>query len=617
MTAAFGALFVVGFVAVFLQQWLSPKEFLQPTELTLGQVLELEFKAINGLSQQIIAQKNNLNNGTLRTAPGANDLELLRAHLLAMVSHLNSETGGYGMSDTADLSPKRRLLIAATQFSNAVSQELKKSLVNDSVKHKNKSLLREQGLILEKLCQQYGVTQFGQVRLAESRLDRKADSASIAQLDKAIKNFATTIKVHPLLSADQRQALDEQFSLYQEELFATYTIAGLPWYQNPVFLSEVQHHLSALSFRLEVAQSSIKPSPFSRLFSGNYASIFVLAFALISSLGVSIYYSRELTIPVRRLAQQVENMVNSRFERIYHEPIPTRIAELQQLNDSVYLMASTIQENLETIGRRNEDLANMYNETLDNINTARNIQHSLLPPITEVQKALPDSFVLNRPKDIVSGDFYWIDNNTDVLKIAVADCTGHGVAGAFMSFVGHSLLTRIADETPIFFDAASMLDRLNDGVRSTLRQANDGTFSQMGMDISLVCIDFFRGMLHFAGANQTLYLIRNGELNTIKSNKFSIGGPVVRANMTFTNHKVAVLPGDVVYLTSDGFADQIGGPTGDEKFKTSRLRTLFQNIHQLRLEEQGKILNKVMEQWLGGGKLIDDVLVIGFKIPER
>lgn len=616
MLAAFGLLFIVALVGVALYNWVTSSKPAAPQEEILGQMVKLQFEAVKQNAERVMSQKAQIT--SLLPKPEAEaGLEALRAGLISLQSQLTMQTD-YGISsDSLVMTPKQSAILATESFIGSISRELNKAALHDSLRQKRQVQLHDQALLMERLCQMNDIQTFAEVRLAENRMARKADSTAFAKLEVVVTKFERMLEVNPMLSGTSRETLKANFSLYQELLYSTYATTGLPWWQNAVFLNEIQHQLSSLDFKLKVAVQASNPSPFVSLFRHNYASIMVLAFTVLSSLGISIYYSRELTIPVRRLAQQVENMVNSNFQRIQKEPIPSRIAELQRLNESVFLMASTIQENLEMIGRKNEDLANLYHETLDNINTARSIQHSLMPPLSEVQRALPESFVLNRPKDIVSGDFYWIDNNTDVLKIAVADCTGHGVAGAFMSFVGHSLLTRISDETPIFFDAASILDRLNDGVRSTLRQADDGSFTQNGMDISLVCIDFFRGVLHFAGANQTLYLIRNGELNTIKSNKFSIGGPQHKANVTFTNHKVAIMPGDVVYLSSDGFADQIGGPTGDEKFKTSRLRTLFQNVHNLRMEEQGKVLSKVLEQWLGPNQLLDDVLIVGFRIPER
>lgn len=544
-------------------------------------------------------------------------LKALEGQLATFKGYLDDNASELPKSSDDDRAAFELLYSTTNKFKSAVNAELERADTKDSANIQKRDQLAQLSLLLNQYCLKHGVLGFSKVKTAENLLFQKPDSSSARKFEQAIDQFEQVLAQSDALSPEVKQDLGLQFEIYKQQAYSiTFQDLEPGWGASDLY-NELRHKQESLEYALEnylhLSNGGIAISGFKT----NFSFLILLGLSLASSLGISVYYSKTITEPIRRLSRAVDGMVSNNFKQISQQPIGSEILEIEQLNKSVYIMANTIQDNLEMIARKNEDLANMYHETLDNINTARTIQHSLLPPISEVKRVLPESFVLNRPKDIVSGDFYWIDNNSDVLKIVVADCTGHGVAGAFMSFVGHSLLTRISEETPIFFDAASILDRLSDGVRQTLRQSDEGSYIQNGMDISLVCIDFYRGVLHFAGANQTLYLVRNGELNTIKSNKFSIGGPAHKENLAFTNHKLAYMPGDVVYLTSDGFADQIGGPTGDEKFKTSRLRSLFQNIHNLPMEEQGKVLSKVLEQWLGVNQLLDDVLVVGFKIPEN
>lgn len=613
MLAAFLVLFVL---AIFMSKVIS---YLSSEKSTVEDVTIIK-SIINYQKDLIKETTNRFDNTKADSAANGNltceNLKLLKVNLSIFKAYLLDRKIIASLSDSTRNINHQRVIMSCDKFISFIEDELRRSIRTDSVLQIQKEYLTQQSTLLNQACMRYGIMSFGKVKQAESRIIATPDSTSAQAFDLALVNFELELAKNVQLTGVQQQDLALQFDLYKQQAYSISYGEVVPvWKSNDLF-RDLKTQYAALLYSLDAFETEGSSYVNLMMSSTNFYTLLAMSFTLVCSLGISMYYSRALTLPIGKLSKMVDNMVSNNFRQISQQTLNTEITELQMLNTSVFMMANTIQENLEMIARKNEDLANLYNETLDNINTARTIQHSLMPPMTEVLKALPESFVLNRPKDIVSGDFYWIDNNSDVLKIAVADCTGHGVAGAFMSFVGHSLLTRITDETPIFFDAASILDRLNDGVKQTLRQADDGSFTQNGMDISLVCIDFFRGVLHFAGANQTLYLIRNGELNTIKSNKFSIGGPTHKANLAFTNHKVAFLPGDSIYLSSDGFADQIGGPTGDEKFKSSRLRTLFQNINNLPMEEQGKVLSKVLEQWLGPNQLLDDVLVIGFKVPD-
>ena len=254
-----------------------------------------------------------------------------------------------------------------------------------------------------------------------------------------------------------------------------------------------------------------------------------------------------------------------------------------------------------------------YKQVTDSIRYAKRIQEAILPPDNFVRKLMPDSFVLYKPKDIVSGDFYWFDQVADKIFFATVDCTGHGVPGAFMSIVGHNLLKQIMN-TKHYLQPAKILDELNKGVRETLHQRNfEDSATKDGMDIIICSFDKSNYELEFAAAFNPLLLIRNKELSEIKGNKFSVGIYLEKETRSFTNHKLQMQKGDVIYIFSDGYADQFGGPRG-KKFMQSQLRNLLLDIHQKPMPEQKRILDQTIEHWRGNEDQVDDILVMGFRI---
>jgi PAS domain S-box-containing protein len=284
-------------------------------------------------------------------------------------------------------------------------------------------------------------------------------------------------------------------------------------------------------------------------------------------------------------------------------------------------MELEIQHQATEIEQKNRDIT-------DSITYARKIQESILPTDEELGEVLPAHFVFYKPKDIVSGDFYWATQVTTTpaggaephqLKIiAVVDCTGHGVPGAFMSIIGHTLLnqTRTA---PGVNSVAEALSYVSNELLSTLKHRYHETALRDGMDMSMCAINLQDNWLEFAGANHPLYLIRNGQLTIIKGDKQPIGRHSEEAR-PFTAHRIRLEPGDQFYLFSDGIADQFGGPKG-KKFKYKRLQeVLLQHAH-LPMKAQGNALEKAMHEWMnttlpGGGKpeQTDDMLLLGFRV---
>jgi len=248
----------------------------------------------------------------------------------------------------------------------------------------------------------------------------------------------------------------------------------------------------------------------------------------------------------------------------------------------------------------------------DSINYASRIQGALLPPLELIQNLLPQSFILFRPRDIVSGDFYWTKIVNGRVYIAAADCTGHGVPGAFMSALGISFLDQIVKSGEIV-EPADILNELRRMIISSLRQSADSDRTKDGMDIALCMIDVNRRKLHYSGAYNHLNYIRNNELKQIKADKMPIGLYIEQRD--FTNHELDFEPEDYFYIHSDGFADQFGGGKR-EKFKAVRLHKALIEMHTLPMMEQKIFLEQTFDNWRGGTFQMDDVLIIGFNLSH-
>lgn len=260
--------------------------------------------------------------------------------------------------------------------------------------------------------------------------------------------------------------------------------------------------------------------------------------------------------------------------------------------------------------RRNLSISQQNREILESLHYAQNIQNAILPRPEKLSTWFHDSFVYYKPKDIVSGDFYFLEKLGDIYYIAAADCTGHGVAGAFMSMLGSSLLKQIIVENNVT-DPAEILAHLNRRVLESLRHAE--TSSHGGMDIALCAIDLQKMELTFAGANRPVLIIRNYEVNYHRGDKTPIGGFFPEENRKFTSQVFPIKKNDRLYLYTDGYADQFGGMEG-KKLMTKKFKEILFNVHETPMTGQKQTLDHYLENWKGKFEQVDDLLVIGIKI---
>jgi PAS domain S-box-containing protein len=256
------------------------------------------------------------------------------------------------------------------------------------------------------------------------------------------------------------------------------------------------------------------------------------------------------------------------------------------------------------------EIQNKNKKITESINYAKRIQTAILPNTRLINRALPDSFILYKPRDVVSGDFPWFVQIKDDIFIAAVDCTGHGVPGALLSLIGYFLLNDIVRSRKIT-EPGKILDLLDEGVTTTLRQDEDAT-TKDGMDIALCKINLAAGEVEYAGAHRPLYIMKNGVMEEIKGNKFPIGGGIFKNQTNFTNTRVKLDKGDSIYFSSDGFPDQFGGAEG-RKFGPKKVREIIGQVHAKPMTEAMGIFDNQWEAWRGDTKQTDDVLLIGIK----
>ena len=256
------------------------------------------------------------------------------------------------------------------------------------------------------------------------------------------------------------------------------------------------------------------------------------------------------------------------------------------------------------------EIQNKNKKITASINYAKRIQNAILPNNRVISKALPDSFILYKPRDVVSGDFPWFVQMKDEIFIAAVDCTGHGVPGALLSLIGYFLLNDIVRSRKIT-EPGKILDMLDEGVTTTLRQDEDAT-TKDGMDIALCKINVTTREVEYAGAHRPLYIMKNGVMEEVKGNKFPIGGGIFKNQTNFTNTKIKMQKGDSIYFSSDGFPDQFGGPEG-RKFGPRRVREIIEQVHTKNMADAMTTFDNDWEGWRDATKQTDDVLLIGIK----
>jgi serine phosphatase RsbU (regulator of sigma subunit) len=282
----------------------------------------------------------------------------------------------------------------------------------------------------------------------------------------------------------------------------------------------------------------------------------------------------------------------------------------QNLIKEKLILEEKVKERTAEVVQKSMEIEEKNKDITASIRYAERIQRAMLPR----EDTFKETFVLFMPKDIVSGDFYWMYDNGDWQFIAVVDCTGHGVPGAFMSIIGHNSLNKVVREYGLTRPSA-IVDQLNNEVMKALMQRHEKAIND-GMDLALIAFNKKNFTLEFAGAYNPLYVVRKGEVFVYKGDRFPIGMTTMDEKKSFTNQPVDIQPGDMIYMCSDGYADQFGS-ADIKKYKSGNVKKLLSSIWDLPVNEQKERLENEILTWKGDLAQVDDILFIGTKIPEN
>ncbi|SFF25305.1 tetratricopeptide repeat protein [Thermoflexibacter ruber] len=330
---------------------------------------------------------------------------------------------------------------------------------------------------------------------------------------------------------------------------------------------------------------------------------------IILVLGILFFVYRGLRI-TKKLNNQLSEK-NQEIERANislkekQEEINVQNEELQQSQEEVVAQRDALEQANKKLEKNNQDIK-------DSITYASRIQEAVLPSTATFQSKLPHSFVLYKPRDIVSGDFYWIEKAENKIILVVADCTGHGVPGAFMSMLGSAGISEIVFQKHII-EPNEILNALHLYIRQYLKQ--DENQGRDGMDVAIVTIDQEAKTLTYAGAKNPIAYIQNNELQLIKGDKMPIGGEQREINRLFTKHTIPIDVPTTFYLFSDGYQDQFGGKDS-KKFSSAKMRDLLFQVHQEDMRQQKLTLQYTIEKWIEDGRenQLDDILVVGVRL---
>jgi len=265
----------------------------------------------------------------------------------------------------------------------------------------------------------------------------------------------------------------------------------------------------------------------------------------------------------------------------------------------------------EKIREQRDKILDQQRDIIDDIQYSKLIQDAVLPSKEFMDKVMPPYFILSMPKSIVSGDFYWVEEYKNSLIVACVDCTGHGISGSFMHMMGTIALNEIVSKGN-FQTASSILDQLRDNVIRSLKQTGEEGEVSNGMDIALCIIDIHNYSLQYAGAYNPLYLIRNNELMIVKADRMPIGIHL-KSTPPFVNHNIKIKKGDLIYLFTDGFIDQFGGPLG-KKLRNKAFQQLLLDICNINVVKQKEALISFFNEWKNDHPQIDDVMILGLEI---
>lgn len=362
--------------------------------------------------------------------------------------------------------------------------------------------------------------------------------------------------------------------------------------------------------------------------------IFIFVGVLIIIIFLVYHRTRNITNPIRKLVTNVNRIadgnLSERAEVAGNNEITTlsqkfnvMIEQLEELytdldkkvkerTAQVVAQKEEIETQRDELEKHRDQLAEQQKHIMDSITYAKRLQNAILPTPAYIKELFPENFIVFHPKDVVSGDIYWFNQINGKRYFSAIDCTGHGVPGAMVSMVGHNWLEYAVKDLKLE-RPVDILGALNDGVTSTFKETDDDGAVKDGMDLALCCVDYKTMKLEFAGAYNPAIIVRNGEIFQLKGDKCPIGAFSRRAAAGYTHQEMDIQKGDMVYVFSDGYADQFGGDDG-RKFLIANFKKLLIDVHALPVEQQKHQLEQTFFEWMKYENQLDDILVVGIRI---
>ncbi len=514
-----------------------------------------------------------------------------------------------------------------------------------------KELIQEQIVVekqKEKIAKQQEEIKQQEEKIQKQKKEIAIQQQRIEQQKQELNNLIINIKKQQKILQEKVELLakqQEKIKTQQEEIAARKKVLEKQKESILEQQSAIKQQEEKINKQKEVLNDQLEKIEAQQLIMYLFAIIIVV----IAGLGYFIYRSYKIKKRANILLEEKNQMIMERNEEILQqkEEIIAQRDEIESQRDNLAMKNEEIlQQNEEIIAQRDEierqrnialtqrdEIAEQKREIMDSIVYARRIQSAILPPREYIGKNLRKYFILNKPRDVVSGDYYWITEKDNKIIVAAADCTGHGVPGAFMSMLGVALLNQIVSDD-IDLKASEILNQLRSKVINSLRQTGKEGEAKDGMDIALCVIDSENRKIQYAGANNPLYLVRKlsdevkqmaendelprhiycnekYELIEYKADKMPIG--IYMLDKPFTNNIIQMKKNETIYIFSDGYADQFGGEKG-KKFKYKPFKKMLLDIQDKDMTEQEKILDKVIVDWMGDFEQIDDVLVIGVRL---
>ncbi|MCK5067040.1 MAG: SpoIIE family protein phosphatase [Bacteroidales bacterium] len=321
----------------------------------------------------------------------------------------------------------------------------------------------------------------------------------------------------------------------------------------------------------------------------------------------------ELAEGYNEMTQKIHNYVESisSMNRDLEKKVKERTKEVVEQKEEIETQKEEIEAQLDLATLQRDTIAIQKDQILDSIHYAERIQSAILPPEKYLTDHLSDHFLLFKPRDIVSGDFYWTMEKNQKLMVAVADCTGHGVPGAFLSMLGIASMNEIVNRSKLL-KPDKILEQLREILIKSLHQTGTRGEAQDGIEIALCVIDLKKLTLEYSGANRPLYIVRDGAVEHIRPDRMPIG-IYEQEPVPFTNHTLELKKEDSIYLFSDGYVDQLGGPLR-KTFRVKKFRKLLIGIQDQSMDAQKQILLTNLDEWQGEVEQIDDILVMGIRI---